>query len=151
MISFAYLTCWSPSSCKIITSDIPLTTFCKVFFFYKPKKEILLRRSEISQQRKFLKSLKTYHVSSIIYFCRSFPLSGCEMICPKDSLSFCVFNTKKDRKDQERYILKNGGRPALELDTSINNALPRSRIGIFMQGKREIFIAFFLVLSYFRK
>ena len=73
------------------------------------------------------------------------------MICPKDSLSFCVFNTKKDRKDQERYILKNGGRPALELDTSINNALPRSRIGIFMQGKREIFIAFFLVLSYFRK
>ena len=117
MISFAYITCWSPSSCKIITSDLSY------------------QRSEISLQRKFSKILKTYHVSSIIYFCRSFPQSGCETICPKDAHSFCVFNTKKDGKDQERYIVKNGGRPALEFETSINNALPRSRIGIFMDIK----------------
>ena len=52
----------------------------------------------------------------------------------RHSLVLC-FQHKKDRKDQERYILKNGGQPALELDTSINNALPRSRIGIFMDTK----------------
>ena len=75
-------------------------------------------------------------------------------MCPKDTHSFCVFNTKKDRKDQERYILKNGGRPALELHTSITNALLRSRIGIFMNirfkaGKTWKFYC--ILLSYFRK
>lgn len=156
MISFAYLTCWSPSSCKIITSDIPLTTFYKVFFTYKHKKEILLRfvlSTQRNQSTKeiFKNSENLPATSPPSYtFAVHFLSQDVKRYVQKTLIRF-VFSTQK--KTGKTYIVKNGGRPALELDPSINNALPRSRIGIFMDIKFKAgenvksFAFFFLILG----
>ena len=160
MISFAYLTCWSPSSCKIITSDIPLTTFYKVFYIYiyiyKHKKEILLRfvlSTQRNQSTKeiFKNSENLPATSPPSYtFAVHFLSQDVKRYVQKILIRF-VFSTQK--KTGKTYIVKNGGRPALELDTSINNALPRSRIGIFMDIKFKAgenvksFAFFFLILG----
>ena len=160
MISFAYLTCWSPSSCKIITSDIPLTTFYKVFYIYiyiyKHKKEILLRfvlSTQWNQSTKeiFKNSENLPATSPPLYtFAVHFLSQDVKRYVQKILIRF-VFSTQK--KTGKTYIVKNGGRPALELDTSINNALPRSRIGIFMDIKFKAgenvksFAFFFLILG----
>ena len=153
MISFAYLTCWSPSSCKIITSDIPLTTFYKVFYIYKHKKEILLRFVLSTQSIKeiFKTSENLPATSPPSYtFSVDFLSQDVKRYVQKTLIRF-VFSTQK--KSGKAYIVKNGGRPALELDTSINNALPRSRVGIFMDIKFKAgenvksFAFFFLILG----
>ena len=157
MISFAYLTCWSPSYCKITKSDILLTTFYKVFLYiYKHTKEILLRfvlSTQRNQSTKeiFKNSENLPATSPPSYtFAVHFLSQDVKRYVQKTLIRF-VFSTQK--KTGKTYIVKNGGRPALELDPSINNALPRSRIGIFMDIKFKAgenvksFAFFFLILG----
>ena len=62
---------------------------------FRERKLIFLSWS-VSLEKNFLKQPENLpQVSAIRVVCRSFFLSGCGKICPKDTQSFSVFNMKK--------------------------------------------------------
>lgn len=157
MISFAYITCWSPSSCEVITSDlyIPLTTFYKVFFC-KPKKEENWKRSFLrfvlsTQRNQFTEEIfkNSENLPRLFHHILLPFISSVKMwndMSKRDSLVLCVFNTKKDRKTKKGTFQKMADGSDLSSTRQSLTLSPGPGLVFLRQGKREIFIAFFFLI-----
>ena len=141
MISFAYITHWSPSSCKIITSDlyIPLTTFYKVFFVSLRKRSFL--RFVLSTQR-------NQSTEEIFKNSENVPRLFHHILLPFIS-SVKMWNDMSKRHLLVLCVFKMADGSDLSSKSSTRQSItlsPGPGLVFLRQGKREIFIAFFFLI-----